>query len=104
MIKLGSFCIVLLLSFCTHATYLEIEDDDDVDRVYNTVHHFWRDHRQQRECFEKSLLSDDILLENEESKRNLFQIKCSSHDLVKLAKKQSSEFLSDLNSDIEYIK
>lgn len=104
MARFFSFCVVLLLSVCSHATYLEIEDDEDVDRVYNTVHHFWRDYPQQRECFERSLLNDDLLLENAESKMNLHQIRRSTHDLVKLAKRYSSEFLSDLNSDIKYIK
>jgi hypothetical protein len=102
--KLLSFYFVFLFSFCSHATYLEIEDDGDIKRVYNTIHHFWHDHHQQMECFEESLKKGYVSLENEQSKESLRQIKSSKHNLVRLAKKDPSQFLSDLDADIKYIQ
>lgn len=101
--KLLPFCFTLLFSLYSHATYLEIEEDEDIERVYNTIHHFWRDHEQSKKCLENHLVNDDLSLKSEQARESLSHILNSRSELVKLAKKQKREFLKDLNSDLDYI-
>lgn len=108
MSKVLLFVIILIAPFCSWATYLEMDKDQDegfeIRKIRNTIHYFWREHVEEKINIDNHFQSKSPISFDIDFQKALNNIKKSKHELANQAKKNPKEFWHDLNTLVDYLK
>jgi hypothetical protein len=108
MLKVLLSVLILMAPFCSWATYLEMDKDQDegveITKIRNTIHYFWREHGEEKVKIDNNFQNKLPISNDIDFQKALNTIKKSKHELAKQAKKNPKEFWHDLNTLIDYLK